>query len=136
MSKSEGNSLYLLDSDDEIKKKISKALTGGQKTLEDQKKKGGNPDKDMLFELFKQHLIKSDKELEKRIKDYKEGKILDSEIKVHATCVRVPVFIGHAEAVNLELETPLSAEQALQILSGPHSISRLTSWQARDLLPL
>ena len=43
-------------------------------------------------------------------------KILDSEIRVHATCVRVPVFIGHAESVNLELETPLTAESARQIL--------------------
>ena len=40
-------------------------------------------------------------------------KILDPQIKVHATCVRVPVFIGHAEAVNLELESPLTAENAL-----------------------
>jgi len=84
MSKSEGNSLYLLDTDEEIKKKVSKALTGGQKTLDEQKKKGGNPDKDMLFELFKQHLITDDKELEKRIKDYKSGKILDSENKEYA----------------------------------------------------
>ena len=50
-------------------------------------------------------------------------KILDSEIMVHATCVRVPVFIGHAEAVNLELETPLSAEQARQILSDAPGVS-------------
>ncbi len=85
MSKSEGNSLYLLDTDEEIKRKISKALTGGQKTLEEQKKKGGNPDNDMLFELFKQHLIDDDKEFKKRIKDYKEGKILDSENKKYAT---------------------------------------------------
>ena len=70
---------------DESKKKISKALTGGQKTLEEQKKKGGNPDNDMLFELFKQHLMNNDKEFEKRIKDYKEGKILDSENKKYAT---------------------------------------------------
>jgi aspartate-semialdehyde dehydrogenase len=35
-------------------------------------------------------------------------KILDPKIKVHATCVRVPVFVGHAEAVNLELERPIS----------------------------
>src|SRR5213078_1930066 len=34
-------------------------------------------------------------------------KILDPKIKVHATCVRVPTFIGHAEAINLELEEPL-----------------------------
>ncbi len=39
-------------------------------------------------------------------------KILDPTIKVTATCVRVPVFIGHAEAVNLELEQPLSADEA------------------------
>jgi len=84
MSKSEGNSLFLLDSNEEIKRKISKALTGGQKTLEEQKKKGGDPDKDMIFELFKQHLITDDNELEKRIKDYKEGKILDSENKKYA----------------------------------------------------
>ena len=85
MSKSEGNSLYLLDSDEEIKKKISKALTGGQKTLEEQKKLGGNPEKDMLFELFRQHLIESDVELKKREEDYRQGKILDSENKAYAT---------------------------------------------------
>jgi aspartate-semialdehyde dehydrogenase len=43
-------------------------------------------------------------------------KILDPKIKVHATCVRVPVFISHSEAVNLELEAPLSAEEARDIL--------------------
>ncbi len=85
MSKSEGNSLYLLDSDEEIKKKVSKALTGGQKTKEEQGEKGGNPEKDMLFELFRQHLITDDKELEKREEDYQNGKILDSENKEFAT---------------------------------------------------
>ncbi|MGE0272860.1 MAG: aspartate-semialdehyde dehydrogenase [Alphaproteobacteria bacterium] len=39
-------------------------------------------------------------------------KILDPKIKVTASCVRVPVFIGHAEAVNIEFEKPLSAEDA------------------------
>jgi len=39
-------------------------------------------------------------------------KILDPAIKVSATCVRVPVFIGHAEAVNVEFERPLSEERA------------------------
>ncbi|HUF86852.1 MAG TPA: aspartate-semialdehyde dehydrogenase [Thermohalobaculum sp.] len=43
-------------------------------------------------------------------------KILDKAIRVHATCVRVPVFVGHAEALNLELEEPLSAEEAREIL--------------------
>jgi aspartate-semialdehyde dehydrogenase len=39
-------------------------------------------------------------------------KILDLKIKVSATCVRVPVFIGHAEAVNVEFEKPISAAEA------------------------
>jgi aspartate-semialdehyde dehydrogenase len=43
-------------------------------------------------------------------------KILDPKIKLTATCVRVPVFIGHSEAVNVEFEQPLSAEEATQIL--------------------
>ena len=39
-------------------------------------------------------------------------KILDPAIEVTATCVRVPVFVGHAEAVNVEFEEPISAEEA------------------------
>ena len=43
-------------------------------------------------------------------------KMLDPGIKVTATCVRVPVFIGHSEAVNLEFEEPISADEAREIL--------------------
>jgi aspartate-semialdehyde dehydrogenase len=43
-------------------------------------------------------------------------KILDPAIKVTATCVRVPVFVGHSEAVNVEFEEPLDAEEAREIL--------------------
>ncbi|PAL20281.1 aspartate-semialdehyde dehydrogenase [Sphingopyxis sp. GW247-27LB] len=43
-------------------------------------------------------------------------KILDPKIKVTATCVRVPVFVGHSEAINVELEKELSAEEAQRIL--------------------
>ncbi len=43
-------------------------------------------------------------------------KILDPSIKLHATCVRAPVFVGHAEAVNLELEEPLEAEDVREVL--------------------
>ncbi|HEX5778147.1 MAG TPA: aspartate-semialdehyde dehydrogenase [Xanthobacteraceae bacterium] len=43
-------------------------------------------------------------------------KILDPKIDVVATCVRVPVFIGHSEAVHLEFEKPISADQAREIL--------------------
>ncbi len=43
-------------------------------------------------------------------------KILDPKVKVIATCVRVPVFVGHSEAVHVELERELSAEDAQSIL--------------------
>ncbi|MGE5722403.1 MAG: aspartate-semialdehyde dehydrogenase [Sphingomonadales bacterium] len=43
-------------------------------------------------------------------------KILDPKIKVTATCVRVPVFVGHSEAVNIEFEKEISAEKAQSIL--------------------
>src|SRR5258708_2016315 len=39
-------------------------------------------------------------------------KILDPDIAVTATCVRVPVFIGHAEAANVEFERPITEDQA------------------------
>jgi aspartate-semialdehyde dehydrogenase len=43
-------------------------------------------------------------------------KILDPKIKLVATCVRVPVFIGHSEAVNIEFEEPITADEAREIL--------------------
>lgn len=43
-------------------------------------------------------------------------KILDPSIKVAATCVRVPTFVGHAEAINVELEEELSADDARALL--------------------
>ena len=43
-------------------------------------------------------------------------KILDPKIKVTATCVRVPVFVGHSEAINIEFEDEISAKQAQSIL--------------------
>jgi len=43
-------------------------------------------------------------------------KILDPKIKVMATCVRVPVFVGHSEAINIEFEREISAKKAQSIL--------------------
>ena len=43
-------------------------------------------------------------------------KILDPKIKLTATCVRVPVFVGHSEAVNVEFEEPITADEARKIL--------------------
>ncbi|GIL40991.1 aspartate-semialdehyde dehydrogenase [Roseiterribacter gracilis] len=50
-------------------------------------------------------------------------KILDPSIKVHATCVRVPVFIGHAESVNVEFERQLTADEARELLREAPGVS-------------
>ncbi|MCC7283467.1 MAG: aspartate-semialdehyde dehydrogenase [Acetobacteraceae bacterium] len=52
-------------------------------------------------------------------------KILDPDIAVSATCVRVPVFVGHAEAVNVEFERPISVEQARDALRAAPGITIL-----------
>ncbi len=44
-------------------------------------------------------------------------KIIDQNINVTATCVRVPVFVGHSEAINVEFENPIEVEEARQILT-------------------
>ena len=58
-----------------------KAKTGGKETIEEQKKLGGMPEDCMVFELFKQHLIEDDKELDKIYFDCKKGKIVCGDCK-------------------------------------------------------
>ncbi len=43
-------------------------------------------------------------------------KIMDPRIKLTATCVRVPVFVGHSESLNIEFEQPITPEEARDIL--------------------
>ncbi len=50
-------------------------------------------------------------------------KILDPKIKLTATCVRVPVFIGHAEAINMEFERAVSTKDARAVLKAAEGVS-------------
>lgn len=49
-------------------------------------------------------------------------KILDPSIAVTATCVRVPVFVGHSESVNVEFERAISVDEAREILSDAEGV--------------
>jgi aspartate-semialdehyde dehydrogenase len=49
-------------------------------------------------------------------------KILDPDIEMSATCVRVPVFVGHSEAVNIEFERPLSVGEARELLEEAEGV--------------
>ncbi len=82
MSKSKPESCIDLPEDPKkVCKKIMRAKTGGRKTTEEQKKLGGEPEKCIIFELYKQHLIEDDKELQKIYNNCKSGKLLCGEDK-------------------------------------------------------
>ncbi len=58
-------------------------------------------------------------------------KIFDSQqIRVTATCVRVPVLRAHSEAINLEFATPFNPDEARQILSQAPGVKLVEDWQA------
>jgi len=82
MSKSKPESCIELPEDiKSVKRKIRNALSGGRNTLEEHKKLGAVIEKDMTFELMKQHLVEDDKELNEIYQDYKSGKMLTGELK-------------------------------------------------------
>ena len=80
-----------------VRKKVMGALTGGRDTVEEQKKKGGQPEKCMIFELYKQHLIDDDKQLQKIYDDCKAGKLLCGEDKKNC-CAMIEKFMKDFEA--------------------------------------
>jgi aspartate-semialdehyde dehydrogenase len=57
-------------------------------------------------------------------------KILDPKIKLTATCVRVPVFVGHSEAVNLEFDKPITADEARDILRDAPGVTVIDKREA------
>ncbi len=82
MSASDANSfIAMTDSAKEVQNKINKyAFSGGQPTLEEHRKKGGNPDIDVSFQYLRV-LEDDDAELNKIYEDYKSGKMLTGELK-------------------------------------------------------
>ncbi len=83
MSSSDPTSfIALTDSPEEAAMKIKKyAFSGGQATLEEHRKKGGNPYVDVAFQMLKYGLEPDDKKLEKIYRDYKSGELLSGELK-------------------------------------------------------
>ncbi len=81
----ETNLIYLSDTPEVVKKKINKyAFSGGKDTLEEHRKKGGNPDIDISFQYLKTIFEDDDKSLQKIHDDYRSGKLLSGELKAIA----------------------------------------------------
>jgi len=83
MSSSDNNSyIALTDSLKEVERKIKKyAFSGGRETLEEHRKKGGNPDVDVSFQYLKMFFEEDDKKLKQLEEDYRSGKLLTGELK-------------------------------------------------------
>ena len=80
MSKSRGNAIYLNDSEKEIRRKISRAFSGGQKTVEEHRSKGGNPEVDVAF-IYLKNLFLSPEESAELGERYRRGEVLSGEMK-------------------------------------------------------
>jgi len=100
MSASDPNSyIALTDSKNEVKNKINKyAFSGGQTTLEEHKKKGGNPDVDVSYQYLRMLLEEDDDKLKQIYNDYKSGKLTTGELKKY-TIDKINNFLENMEIV-------------------------------------
>lgn len=81
-SSKETSAILTTDTPNQVKKKINKyAFSGGQDTIEEHRKKGGNPDIDVAFQYLKFIFEPNDNKLKQLEKDYKSGKLLTGELK-------------------------------------------------------
>lgn len=95
MSKSKPESCIELPDDIKVVKgRIKKALSGGRDTLEEHRKLGAIIERDMVFELMKQHLVEDDKEVDRIYNDYKSGKMTSGELKEIA-CTKMEKFMDN-----------------------------------------
>lgn len=94
MSSSDPTSyIALTDSHEDVEKKIKKyAFSGGQATLEEHRRKGGNPDIDVSFQMLRYGLEPDDKKLQSIYDEYKSGKLLTGELKA-ITIEKITTFL-------------------------------------------
>ena len=82
MSSSEPNTtIFLTDDADDVEKKIKRAFSGGQPTLEEHRRLGGNPDIDVSYQYMMYFFENDDQFLAEINADYRAGKILAGEMK-------------------------------------------------------
>jgi len=111
MSKSVPESCIELPEDPKsVERKIWKAFTGGRGSLAEQREKGGRPEVCVVFELFKQHLIEDDRELDRIYEECRSGARICGECKTYATELMVELMetfqaeMDEARALVKELE--------------------------------
>ncbi|MCW8965887.1 MAG: tryptophan--tRNA ligase, partial [Candidatus Pacearchaeota archaeon] len=72
----------MTDTPEQVKKKINKyAFSGGKDTIEEHRKKGGNPEIDVSFQYLRMFFEEDDEKLKQIEEDYRSGKMLSGELK-------------------------------------------------------
>ncbi|WP_414623360.1 aspartate-semialdehyde dehydrogenase [Calothrix sp. CCY 0018] len=87
----------------------------------------------LAFNLFPHNSpLNSDGYCEEEMKMVNETRKIfnNQDIRITATCVRVPVLRAHSEAINLEFETPFNIEEAREILSKSKGVKLIEDWEA------
>ncbi len=80
MSKSKNNAILFQDRAEIINKKVNKALSGGQQTIEEHRRLGGNPEQDISFQYLRAFFLTQEESNEVELR-YKKGEILSGEMK-------------------------------------------------------
>ena len=95
MSSSDANSfIALTDSSEIVKKKINRyAFSGGQATIDEHRKKGGNPDIDVCFQYLKMFFEQDDKKLAEIERKFRSGEMLTGELKEY-TIKKINYFLA------------------------------------------
>lgn len=96
MSKRDPMSMISLnDNPETIEKKVQRAVTGGRKTVEEQRRLGGIPEDSVIYELYYYHFVDNDKKVQHVYNDYKKGKLLDGEMKKEITELIIKFLENH-----------------------------------------
>lgn len=99
MSKSKNNAIFLNDDEKTIRKKINKAFSGGQPTIEEHRKKGGNPEIDVSC-IYLKNLFLEDKKYKEIEEKYRDGKFLSKDVKQLFTDKAVEFIKGFQNKLN------------------------------------
>jgi tryptophanyl-tRNA synthetase len=97
--------IFTTDTPEMVKKKINKyAFSGGQTSVEEHRKKGGNPDVDVSFQYLRMLFEPDDRKLSQIYEDYKSGKLLTGELKA-ILIEKVNAFLKHHQAERVKAKS-------------------------------
>ena len=127
------SSIFLSDTDNQIKKKIGKAFSGGQDTKEEQERLGGRTAVDVPYQYLT-FFLESDEELESLKERYETGKLQSGEMKAAATKVLqeyVKAFRERRKAVTEEVRDKFMRPRQLIFKGMPSQEARLATIRER-----